>query len=65
MGASYRAVGCIRAPQVRAGPGAVVGIVTTGLMNPLPVQVTPEVDVEPANTAAFLCVSVTRTHKNS
>lgn len=57
---SYRAVCCVWAPQVRAGPGTVVSIVTTGLMDPLPVQVTSEVDVEPANTAALLCVSVTR-----
>lgn len=65
LGPSYRAVCCIWAPQVRAGPRAVVCIVTTGLMDPLPVQVTAEVDVELANTAAILRVSVMRMTNNS
>lgn len=53
---------CVGAPQVRAGPGAVVGIVAAGLMDPLPVQITAEIYVEPANAAALLCVSAE--HKN-
>ena len=56
---------CIGAPQVWAGPGAVVGIITTRLMDPLPVQVTPEINVELTYTAVLLRVSVKRLHNNS
>lgn len=48
------------APQIRAGPRAVVGLITTGLMDPLPVQVTTEINVKFTNTAALLSASVVR-----
>lgn len=57
---SYRAVRRVRAPQVGTGPRAVVSIVTTRLVDPFPVQVTAEVDVEPANAAALLGISLTK-----
>lgn len=57
---SYRAVRRVRAPQVRTRPRAVVSVVTAGLVDPFPVQVAAEVDVEPANAAALLCVSRTK-----
>ena len=55
---THGAVGGVRAPQVGAGTGAVVGVVSLGLMDPLPVQVLAEVDVEPAHTAVLLHVAV-------
>lgn len=57
---SYRAVCRVWAPQVGTGPRAVVGIVTARFVDPLPVQVTSEINVEPANTAALLRVPVTK-----
>lgn len=57
VGESYRAVRGVRAPQVRTRPRAVVSIVAAGLVDPLPVQIAPEVDVKAANAAALLGVS--------
>lgn len=51
----------VRAPQVGTRPRAVVGVVAAGLVDPLPVQVPPEVDVEFADAAALLRVPVTTT----
>lgn len=41
----HRAVGGVGAAQVRAGPGAEVGVVPFRLMDPPPAQILPEVDV--------------------
>ena len=44
----------VGAPDVRTVAGAEVGFVAFGLVDPLPVEVPPEVDVERAQTAALL-----------
>lgn len=51
----------VRAPQVRTRSRAVVGVVATGLVDPLPVQVPAEVDVQFAHAAALLRVPATTT----
>ena len=55
---THCAVGGVGAPQVGAGPRAVVGVVPLGLVDPPPVQVLAEVDVEPAHAAVLLHVAV-------
>lgn len=44
----------VGAPQIRTVSGTEVGFVTFGLMDPLPVEVAPEVDVERAQAAAVV-----------
>ena len=41
-------------PEVRAVASTEVGFVTFGLVDPLPVEVTSEVDVERAQAAALI-----------
>ena len=41
----------VGAPEVRTAAGTEVGFVTFGLMDPFPVEVPPEVDVERAQAA--------------
>ncbi len=40
-------------PDVSAGTHAVVGMVASGLMDPLPAQIFPEVDVQAPHTAGL------------
>lgn len=44
----------VGAPEVRTVAGTEVGFVTFWLVDPLPVEVTPEVDVERAQAAALV-----------
>lgn len=62
---TYRAVRGVGAAEVRARPGAKVGIVTFWLVNPLPSQILPEVDVERPNAAVLLIVSVQKKKRPS
>lgn len=41
-------------PEVRAVASTEVGLITFRLVDPLPVEVTPEVDVERAQAAALV-----------
>uniref|UniRef100_A0A8C0VBH4 Heterogeneous nuclear ribonucleoprotein U like 1 n=1 Tax=Cyanistes caeruleus TaxID=156563 RepID=A0A8C0VBH4_CYACU len=51
---AHRAVVRVGAPDVRAGPPAEVGHVATGLVDPFPLQVPAEVDVQRPHAAALL-----------
>lgn len=51
---AHHVVVVVGTPEVRAVAGTEVGFVTFWLMDPLPVEVTPEVDVERAQTAALV-----------
>lgn len=44
----------VGAPEVRTVASAEVGFVTFGFVDPFPVEVTPEVDVERAQAAALV-----------
>lgn len=44
----------VGAPEVRTVAGTEVGLVTFGLVDPFPVEVTPEVNVERAQAAALV-----------
>lgn len=53
-------------PEVRTGASTEVGFVTFGFMDPFPVQVTPEVNVERAQAAALVRATATKyTHRNT
>lgn len=54
----------VGAPQVRTRPGAEIGLVALGLMDPPPSQVLPEIDVERPQAAAVLDVSGGRLGRN-
>lgn len=49
------AVLCVQAPNVGAGPQTEVGMVALGLVDPLPTQVLPKVNVQLPYTAVLLC----------
>lgn len=58
----------VGAPEVRTVPGTEVGFVTFGLMDPFPVEVSPEVDVKRAQAAALVRaagIQQTQTHMNN
>lgn len=57
---SHRAVCGVGAAEVRTRPGAEVGVVPFGLMDPPPAQILPEVDVQRPNAAVLLVVSESR-----
>ena len=51
---AHHVVVVVCAPQVGAAACAEVGLVAFGLVDPLPVEVAPEVDVERTQAAALL-----------
>lgn len=55
----------VGAPEVRTVAGTEVGFVTFWLVDPLPVEVTPEVDVERAQAAALVRATETHTHTHT
>lgn len=57
---SHRAVCGVGAAEVRTRPGAEVGVVPFGLVDPPPAQILPEVDVQRPNAAVLLVVSESR-----
>lgn len=50
----------VGAAEVRTRPGAEVGVVPFGLVDPPPAQILPEVDVQRPNAAVLLIVSESR-----
>lgn len=56
----HRAVCGVGAAEVRTRPGAEVGVVPFGLVDPPPAQILPEVDVQRPNAAVLLVVSESR-----
>lgn len=59
---AHHVVVVVGAPEVRTVAGTEVGFVTFWLVDPLPVEVTPEVDVERAQAAALVRATETHTH---
>lgn len=53
----------VGAPEVWTAAGTEVGFVTFWLMDPLPVEVTPEVDIKRAQAAAL--IRTTKSHKHT
>lgn len=51
---THHVVVVVGAPEIRTVTGAEIGFVTFWLVDPLPVQVPPEVDVERAQAAALI-----------
>ena len=51
---THQVIVVVGTPEVRTAAGTEVGFVTFGLMDPLPVEVPPEVDVERAQAAALV-----------
>lgn len=57
---THHVVVVVDAPEVRTVAGAEIGFVPFWLVDPLPVEVPPEVDVERAQAAALIRASETR-----
>lgn len=51
---AHHVIVVVGTPEVRTVAGTEVGFVSLGLVDPFPVEVTPEVDVERAQTAALV-----------
>ena len=58
---THHVVVVVGAPEVRTVAGTEVGFVTFWLVDPLPLEVIPEVNVELVQAAALICT--TETHK--
>lgn len=62
---THHVIVVVGTPEVRTATGAEVGFVTFGLVDPFPVEVPPEVDVERAQAAALVWATETQhTHRN-
>ena len=59
---TYHVVVVVGTPEVRTVAGTEVGVVTFWLVDPLPVEVTPKVNVERAQAAALIGATETYTH---
>lgn len=51
---AHHVIVVVGTPEVRTVAGTEVGFVSFGLVDPFPVEVTPEVDVERAQAAALV-----------
>lgn len=51
---THHVVVVVGTPEIRTVSSTEVGLVTLGLMDPLPVEVPPEVDVERAQAASLV-----------
>lgn len=51
---THHVIVVVGTPEVRTVAGTEVGFVTFGLVDPFPVEVTPEVNVERAQAAALV-----------
>lgn len=60
--ATHHVVVVVGAPEIRAAAGTEVGFVAFGLVDPLPVEVSPEVDVERSQAAALVWAIETQRH---
>lgn len=62
---THHVVVVVGAPEVRTVAGAEIGSVTSWLVDPLPLEVIPEVDIELMQAAALICATETKKYRHT